>query len=146
MPVDQFAERLAKVRHRFTSTLASKIRDTYVELPHLSAESPAVVGVLGEIYRRIHSIAGIGAAVGFAATGRAARKVENVLVIAHSIGKTVSEAEHMQLAFLFRNSHPLHFDEVYCKTGASFAGTRVVYGGLVFAWTASLAIKLRVAS
>jgi 2-methylfumaryl-CoA hydratase len=62
-------------------------------------------------------------------------------VIAHSIGKTVSDAEHMQLAFLFRNSHPLHFDEVYCKGGASFAGTRVVYGGLVFAWVASLASR-----
>jgi len=53
----------------------------------------------------------------------------------------VSDAEHMQLAFLFRNSHPLHFDEVYCKGGASFAGTRVVYGGLVFAWVASLASR-----
>ncbi len=72
-------------------------------------------------------------------------------VIAHSIGKTVSDAEHMQLAFLFRNSHPLHFDEVYCKlpapnaggnqAAASFAGTRVVYGGLVFAWVASLASR-----
>ena len=59
-------------------------------------------------------------------------------VIPHAIGKTVSDAEHMQLAFLFRNSHPLHFDEVYCKEGASFAGTRVVYGGLVFAWVVSL--------
>jgi 2-methylfumaryl-CoA hydratase len=62
-------------------------------------------------------------------------------VVAHSIGKTVSDAEHMQLAFLFRNSHPLHFDEVYCKGGESFAGTRVVYGGLVFAWVASLASR-----
>lgn len=62
-------------------------------------------------------------------------------VLTHAIGKTVSDAEHMQLAFLFRNSHPLHFDEVYCKGGASFAGTRVVYGGLVFAWVASLASR-----
>jgi 2-methylfumaryl-CoA hydratase len=62
-------------------------------------------------------------------------------VVTHAIGKTVSDAEHMQLAFLFRNSHPLHFDEVYCKGGASFAGTRVVYGGLVFAWIASLASR-----
>jgi 2-methylfumaryl-CoA hydratase len=62
-------------------------------------------------------------------------------VIAHALGKTVSDAEHMQLAFLFRNSHPLHFDELYCRGGQSFAGTRVVYGGLVFAWTASLASR-----
>jgi 2-methylfumaryl-CoA hydratase len=70
-------------------------------------------------------------------------------VIAHAIGKTVSEAEHMQLTFLCRNSHPLHFDEMYCKRPApgetqgmaSFAGTRVVYGGLVFGWIASLASR-----
>jgi 2-methylfumaryl-CoA hydratase len=62
-------------------------------------------------------------------------------VILHELGRTVSEAEHMQLTFLVRNSHPLHFDELYCKGGASFAGTRVVYGGLVFAWVASLASR-----
>jgi len=70
-------------------------------------------------------------------------------VIAHAIGKTVSEAEHMQLTFLCRNSHPLHFDEMYCKRPApgetqgmaSFAGTRVVYGGLVFGWIASLSSR-----
>ena len=62
-------------------------------------------------------------------------------VLAHDIGRTVSEAEHMQLTFLVRNSHPLHYDEVYCKAGASFTGTRVVYGGLVFAWIASLASR-----
>jgi 2-methylfumaryl-CoA hydratase len=62
-------------------------------------------------------------------------------VVAHDIGKTVSEAEHMQMTALCRNTHPLHFDEVYCKGGASFAGTRVVYGGLVFAWCAALASR-----
>lgn len=62
-------------------------------------------------------------------------------VILHEAGRTVSEAEHMQLTDLVRNSHPLHFDEVYCREGASFAGTRVVYGGLVFAWVATLASR-----
>ncbi len=62
-------------------------------------------------------------------------------VILSDIGRTVAESEHMQLTDLLRNSHPLHFDEVYCKDGASFAGTRVVYGGLVFAWVATLASR-----
>jgi 2-methylfumaryl-CoA hydratase len=62
-------------------------------------------------------------------------------VIAHDLGRTVSEAEHMQLTFLCRNSHPLHYDEIYCKAGGSFAGTRVVYGGLVLSWAASLASR-----
>jgi 2-methylfumaryl-CoA hydratase len=61
-------------------------------------------------------------------------------VILHSIGHTVGESEHMQLTILTRNSHPLHFDEIYCRD-RSFTGTRVVEGGLVFAWTASLASR-----
>ena len=61
-------------------------------------------------------------------------------VILHSSGHTVGESEHMQLTLLTRNSHPLHFDEVYCRD-RSFAKTRVVEGGLVFAWAASLASR-----
>ena len=60
-------------------------------------------------------------------------------VICHDIGRTVSESEHMQLTYIFRNSHPLHFEEPYARSG--FAKTRVVYGGLVFAWVASLASR-----
>lgn len=58
-------------------------------------------------------------------------------VFAHEVGRTVSEAELMGLTTLARNSHPLHTDEVYCKTG-SFAKTRVAYGGLVLSWALSL--------
>lgn len=58
-------------------------------------------------------------------------------VSVHDAGKTIGESEHMQLTLLLRNSHPLHFDELYCKTN-SFQKTRVVYGGLVLAWTLSL--------
>jgi 2-methylfumaryl-CoA hydratase len=61
-------------------------------------------------------------------------------VIATEVGKTVGESEHMQLTALMRNSHPLHFDEVYCKDN-SFAKTRVVYGGLVLSWVATLASR-----
>jgi 2-methylfumaryl-CoA hydratase len=58
-------------------------------------------------------------------------------VIVHAGGRTVSEAEHMALTTLARNSHPLHLDEHYCKTN-SFARTRVVYGGLVLSWVLAL--------
>jgi 2-methylfumaryl-CoA hydratase len=60
-------------------------------------------------------------------------------VICHDIGRTVSESEHMQLTYAFRNTHPLHFEEPYARSG--FAKTRVVYGGLVFGWVASLASR-----
>jgi 2-methylfumaryl-CoA hydratase len=62
-------------------------------------------------------------------------------VLVHDVGRTVGESEHMQLTTLARNSHPLHFDEVYARGGGSFAGTRVVYGGLVLAWVLSLASR-----
>jgi 2-methylfumaryl-CoA hydratase len=61
-------------------------------------------------------------------------------VIAHSTGRTVGASEHMQLTNLTRNSHPLHFDEVYSRE-RSFAATRVVEGGLVFAWACSLSSR-----
>jgi 2-methylfumaryl-CoA hydratase len=61
-------------------------------------------------------------------------------VIVHGVGKTVGESEHMQLTQLCRNSHPIHFDEVYCKQH-SFAKTRVVYGGLVLSWVLALASR-----
>jgi 2-methylfumaryl-CoA hydratase len=61
-------------------------------------------------------------------------------VYLHEIGRTVGESEHMQLTDLVRNSHPLHFDELYCKDN-SFAKQRVVYGGLVFSWVATLASR-----
>jgi 2-methylfumaryl-CoA hydratase len=61
-------------------------------------------------------------------------------VFLHDVGKTVGQSEHMMLTQLVRNSHPLHFDEVYSKDN-SFAKTRVVYGGLVFSWVAALATR-----
>lgn len=62
-------------------------------------------------------------------------------VYSHYNGKTVGDTEHMQLTLLLRNSHPIHFDEHYCREGHSFAKTRVVYGGLVFGFVASLASR-----
>jgi 2-methylfumaryl-CoA hydratase len=61
-------------------------------------------------------------------------------LLLHDAGRTVGESEHMQLTLLSRNSHPLHCDEVYSRAN-SFAGTRVVCGGLVFAWAVSLASR-----
>ena len=40
----------------------------------------------------------------------------------------------MRLSAICRNTHPLHWDAVYCRDH-SFRGDRVVYGGLVLAWT-----------
>jgi chemotaxis protein histidine kinase CheA len=93
MAVDHYTERLAKVRHRFASTLAGKIKDTYVALPGLSGDGGEVLQTIGETYRRIHSIVGIGNAVGFPTTGRAARSVENVLLPAYSASRGLRAEE-----------------------------------------------------
>jgi 2-methylfumaryl-CoA hydratase len=61
-------------------------------------------------------------------------------IILHENGRTIGESEHMQLTMLSRNSHPLHFDEVYSRD-RSIARTRLVCGPLVFAWAASLASR-----
>jgi chemotaxis protein histidine kinase CheA len=77
---DEFAERLAKVRQRFVSSLPSKIDETYAALPHLAGDDVTVVPTVSETYRRIHGISGIGLTVGFIKTGQAARDLETVLL------------------------------------------------------------------
>jgi chemotaxis protein histidine kinase CheA len=104
MLLDQYTERLAKVRHRFASTLTRKIQDTYTALPSLSGDGSAAGHAVEETYRRIHSIAGIGKAVGFAATGTAARSVENVLLPAHAAGRGLKAEE---VAALEKELHAL---------------------------------------
>jgi hypothetical protein len=92
MAIDQFAERLARVRERFVSALESKIEDTFAAIPDLSGEAAGVIAV-AETYRRIHGIVGIAPTVGFAGTGRAARHLENMLLEPHQAerGLTVEE-------------------------------------------------------
>jgi hypothetical protein len=80
MSADLFTERLARVRQRFAASLQSKIEETYAALPKLCGDAPDITNTLGDAYRRIHGIVGVGPSVGFVATGRAAKAVEKVLV------------------------------------------------------------------
>jgi hypothetical protein len=79
MTIDPFTDRLARVRHRFVSTLEGKIEDAYAAIPQLSNGVPAAAPTVAETYRCMHGIVGIGPTVGFPATGQAARDVEVVL-------------------------------------------------------------------
>jgi hypothetical protein len=79
-PAAHFTERFARVRHRFVSSLESKIDSVYAALPKLSGEGTAVAEIVDENYRRIHDIVGVSPSVGFFATGRVARTVENILI------------------------------------------------------------------
>lgn len=79
MTVDPFTDRLARVRHRFVSTLDSKIEDAHAAISSLSDVSPGAAVAAAEVYRSIHGLVGIGPTVGFPGTGQAARSVEDVL-------------------------------------------------------------------
>ena len=82
MTADPFTDRLARVRDRFATTLAGKIEETCASIPNLSDAAPAAAAAVAEAYRCVHGIVGVGPTVGFPATGRAARDVEDVLRVA----------------------------------------------------------------
>lgn len=93
MTVDPYTDRLARVRHRFVSTLEGKIEDAYGAVPKLSAVAPTASASVAEAYRCMHGIVGIGPTVGFPSTGRAAREVEDVLRSPHRDGRGLTSDE-----------------------------------------------------
>jgi hypothetical protein len=93
MTVASFTQRVARERHRFVTSLESKIEDTYAALPELSRKGFAGIVVVDESYRRMHNIVRIGPMVGFIATWRAARTVENVLLPAQSARRGLNADE-----------------------------------------------------
>jgi hypothetical protein len=94
---EDFNDRQEVVRKRFASSLERKINDTYAELPHLSDDGANAVDTLANAYRRIHGICGVGRAVGFAATGLAAKDVEDVLIAAYRGQRGLSAGEITRL-------------------------------------------------
>ena len=107
------------------------------------AERPAWAAVSGDATPEVAKFPSVPKALrdgGKGGFGPYANDFEVGQVFTHAIGKTIGESEHMQLTALVRNSHPLHFDEVYCKEN-SFTKQRVVYGGLVLSWVATLASR-----
>jgi chemotaxis protein histidine kinase CheA len=93
MSVDVFADRLIRVRHRFVSSVEGKIDDARAAIPNLSDAVPAAAASVGDVYRSVHSIVGIGRTIGFPAIGRAARLVEDVLRAAYCAGRGMTADE-----------------------------------------------------
>lgn len=89
----QFAKRLAQVRARFAAALPAKILETFTALPNLAGDNPDVALAVGETYRRLHGICGVGPTVGLAATGCAARNAELVLFPAYRDGRGLTLEE-----------------------------------------------------
>ena len=97
MPTDEFVDRLEIVRRRFASSLESNIKDIHAELPSLLNGRADAMDAVASAYRRIHGICGVGGAVGFAATGRAAKDVEDVLIGAYRGKRGLEVAEISRL-------------------------------------------------
>jgi HPt (histidine-containing phosphotransfer) domain-containing protein len=79
MTADPFADRLARVRARFSAALAGKIDDACAAIPQFSDVLPAAAAAVADAYRCVHGIVGVGPTVGFPASGRAAHEVESIL-------------------------------------------------------------------
>jgi chemotaxis protein histidine kinase CheA len=93
MTDDIFAERVAKVRQRFMSSLGQKIDSTHAALLGLGGAEPPAAEAVAEAYRCIHGIVGIGRTVGFRAVGTAARDVEDVLRPPYHAGRGLTDDE-----------------------------------------------------
>jgi hypothetical protein len=98
MHADQFEVRLAIVRHRFATTLESKIEDAVASANRMSSCSKdGFIKHVSESYRRLHDICGIGPTVGFSATGEAAHFAEAALMQAHHEKRRLTEREVLGL-------------------------------------------------
>jgi hypothetical protein len=85
-PIAPFTERFARVRCRLVSSLESKIDHVYTTLPKLTGEGAAVTAIVG-----------VSPSVGFIATSRVARIVENILVPAKSSRRELKSDEIVKL-------------------------------------------------
>jgi hypothetical protein len=94
---DQFESRLARVRHRFATTLESKINDAVVSVDRMTYGHGGVAKRISDSYRDLHSICGIGPTVGFAATGEAARAAEMALMQAYRESRGLTSFEALSL-------------------------------------------------
>ncbi len=93
MADDVFAERLAKIRARFASKLTMRIESIDRALPNLMGEGESVLPTLSAAHRNAHEICGVAPTVGFAATGKAARCVERILLQPLRDKRGLSETE-----------------------------------------------------
>ena len=114
---EPFHERVDAVRRRFAASLDGKIKDTFAELAELRGEEASAIAAVAACYRRIHGICGIGAAIGFAGTGSAAKSVEDILVAAYRAGRGLNSAEAAQL--------PLRLDALAAAAAAELRDAEI---------------------
>src|SRR6202011_2695809 len=103
MHADHFEIRLARVRHRFATTLESKITDAFVSADHMTRGESGVIKHVSDSYRHLHSICGIGPTVEFAATGAEERVAEGDSMQAHREKRGLTHREGLSLKKALEN-------------------------------------------
>ena len=97
MAQSDFAERIAMIRARFAAKLTDKIQDTDAALAHLTDDGRDAVDAVAAAYRRFHDICGIGATIGFEATGQVARAIDAILIGPFREQRALSDDELVKL-------------------------------------------------
>jgi hypothetical protein len=90
-----FADRLAAVRRRFMAKLDGRLDELEAAVPELT--EAVSIEVLARVHRRAHDLCGVGPTMGFVATGKAARTVEQLLLAPLKAGRTLTGDELAQL-------------------------------------------------
>ncbi len=80
MAADQFDERLAHIRLRFASRLEGKIAAVERAASQFSSGGESMIESAATAHRTVHDLCGVAPTLGFDATGRAARIIEQVLL------------------------------------------------------------------
>ncbi|MGA7806462.1 Hpt domain-containing protein [Bradyrhizobium sp.] len=93
MYTDRFEMCVARVRHRFATTLENKIETTMMSAGRMSRGDSSGIKTVSNAYRHLHGIYGVGATVGFAATGEAAHAAESALIQAYHEERGLTETE-----------------------------------------------------
>jgi hypothetical protein len=75
-----FAARIGTIRARFATKFNSNIQKADAAMPHLAGDGSTAVDAVATAYRLFHEICGIGATIGFEGTGRAARRIDAILI------------------------------------------------------------------
>jgi hypothetical protein len=95
-PDEEFTKRLARVRERFAAALDGKIGDGFAALEKMSGGGETIETVIAA-HRRLHELCGAVPALGFPATGKAARSAETVLQGAVTSKRALTAAEIVSL-------------------------------------------------
>jgi HPt (histidine-containing phosphotransfer) domain-containing protein len=90
--IDEFHRRIEAVRRRFASSLERKISETAAQLA-VTGEGAAPIAAVEASYRCVHEICGVSAAIGFVETGHAAKRVEDVLIVAYRARRVLAPDE-----------------------------------------------------